>query len=77
VHHLGEAEIENLHLAVSPQHDVRRLQVAVDDAGVVSGLERVGNLRRQGERLVERHPAPEHAPREIFAVHEFHDQRVR
>jgi hypothetical protein len=42
--HLGETEIENLHLAGRDQKDVSGLDVAVDDALAVSGIERVGEL---------------------------------
>jgi hypothetical protein len=45
-----QAEIEHLHRAVRGDLDVRRLQVAVDDALLVGGVERVRDLPRDGER---------------------------
>ena len=51
---LGEPEVQHLHRAVRPDLDVRRLQVAMDDALLVRGLERVGDLPGDGQRLVER-----------------------
>ncbi len=37
---LGDAEVEDLHLAATREHDVRRLDVAMDDVGVVRGRDR-------------------------------------
>ena len=41
---LGEAEVEDLHHAFGRDDDVARFQVAVDDAFVVGGFERLGHL---------------------------------
>ena len=38
--HLGKAEVEHLHGAVVLDLDVAGLEVAMDDAGVVRGVER-------------------------------------
>ena len=46
--HLGQAEIENLGVSALGDKDVSGLDVAVDDAFGVSGVERVRNL--DGER---------------------------
>ena len=54
VRDLRESEIENLHAALGAQ-DVAGLQVAVDDALFVRGVERVQDLPGQFERLSERH----------------------
>ena len=43
---LGEAEVEDLDLAVRRQLDVGGLEVAVDDALLVGALERLGDLLR-------------------------------
>ena len=40
----GEAEIENLGAAVARHHDVVGLQIAMDNAGGVSGSKSVGDL---------------------------------
>jgi hypothetical protein len=49
---LRETEVQHLHGAVVAHFDVRGLQVAVDDAGLVGGLERLCDLLcdRQGSR---------------------------
>ena len=50
---LGQAEVENLHLPRLGDEDVRRLDVAMDDALRVRGAERFGDLHRQVEHGVE------------------------
>ena len=49
---LRQAKIQHLHRAIGSDLDVRRLQIAVDDAVIVGGFERVGDLARDGEHLV-------------------------
>jgi hypothetical protein len=51
---LGQPEVEDLHGAVRRHLDVGGLQVAVNDALLLSGLERVGNLPGDRQRLVQR-----------------------
>ena len=51
---LGETEVEHLHRAVGADLDVRRLEIAMDDALLVRRLERVGDLPRDRQRLGER-----------------------
>src|SRR5207302_951218 len=51
---LGEAEVGNLRGAVRLQQDVRRLQVAVDDALLVDVLHRPGQALDQRGRLAGR-----------------------
>ena len=51
---LGEAEVEHFHRAVVADLDVGGLQIAMDDPFVVRGLERLGDLPRDRQRLVER-----------------------
>ena len=43
---LGEPEIEHLHRTVECDLDVRRLEIAMNDAFLVRRLERFGNLTR-------------------------------
>jgi hypothetical protein len=50
---LGEPEIQHFHHAVRPQLDIRRLEITVDDAVFVRGFERLGDLFRDGQRLIE------------------------
>ena len=54
--------------------DVRRLQIAVDDVLLVRGVERVGDLLRDRQRLVERDRAARDPRRQVVAVDQFHDQ---
>ena len=53
VHHLRESKVQDLHGAVRTDLDVRRLEVAMDDPGVVRGLQRPGNLSRDRQRVVD------------------------
>ena len=54
LHRLRQAEVQHLHRAVRSHLDVRRLQVAMDDALLVRRFERLGDLLRDGQRLVDR-----------------------
>jgi hypothetical protein len=49
-----ETKVEDLYLAIGSDFDVRGLQVAMNDAFLVGGIEGIGNLLRDLERLVER-----------------------
>ena len=42
--YFGEAEVENFGVAALGDENIRRLDVAVDDALGVRGIERVGNF---------------------------------
>ena len=53
-HGFRQPEVEHLHRAVIPYLDVRRLQIAMDDSLFVRGLERLGDLLRNRQRLVDR-----------------------
>jgi hypothetical protein len=72
--HLGQPEVEHLDGAVGRDLDVRRLQIAVDDALVVRGLERVRDLERQPERLWNRQRARHQPLRERRALDELEDE---
>ena len=47
-----QAEVDEHHAAVVAQHDVRRLQIAMDDAGLVHHLERARDFLEEGDGLV-------------------------
>ena len=51
---LCKAEVQDFHGAVGPDLHVGRLQIAMDDANLVRGVEGVDNLTSNGERLAER-----------------------
>jgi hypothetical protein len=74
---LSEAEIEHLHGAVVAHLDIGGLQIAVNDAALVSLFDGVRDLARDAERLLHRQRAAADALGEILAVHELHDERVR
>lgn len=53
---LGQPEVEHFDQAVFGHHHVAGLQVAMDNAGRMRRRQRVGNLHRTFQRLVELHP---------------------
>jgi hypothetical protein len=69
-----EAEIEHLHDAVWRDLDVRGLQIAVDDAFLVSGLEGIGDLPSNCERIRNGDRTIEHTIRQCLAFDELEDQ---
>ena len=54
VERLRQPEVQHLHRAVVADLDVRRLQIAMDDPLLVRRFERLGDLLRDRQRLVER-----------------------
>ena len=74
---LREAEVEDLDPPVRGDLDVGRLQVPVDDAAIVRRLERLGDLTRDLERLVERKSAVRQPVRERLSRHELHHDEPR
>ena len=49
--HLRQPEVEDLHSARGRDLDIRGLQIPVDDPSFVRGVERIGDLPRDRERL--------------------------
>ena len=76
VERLRQTEIQHLHRAVVAHLDVGRLQIAMDDALLVRGFERLGDLPRDRQRVGERHRALRDALREGLALDQFHHERV-
>src|SRR5262245_44165438 len=72
---LGEAEIKDLG-AGRCQHDVGRLEVAMDDALAVRGVEPAGELHPETQDLLERQRAAEQPVRERLASEVFHHEEV-
>jgi hypothetical protein len=70
----GETKVENLHDTIRRDLDVRRLQIAMDDAFVVSGLEGVGDLPRHRERIGNRDRATAQTVRQGLTFDEFEHQ---
>jgi hypothetical protein len=76
-HPLRQAEVEHLDRAVRGQLDVGRLEIAVDDAAFVGGVERRGELARDLQRLRHGQRAAHEAVRQRRPLHELHDERRR
>ena len=49
---LGQTEVEDLGTATRSNKDVRRLDVAMNDSFAMSGIERVGNLNGDIQKLI-------------------------
>jgi hypothetical protein len=73
-HRLRQPEVEHLHRAVLADFDIRRLEVAMDDALLVRHLKRVRDLARDDERLVERNRSLRNALRERRPLDELHHE---
>ena len=71
---LGDAEIHDLHPAVVADHDVFRLQIAMDDVVLVHVLERIARCGGDIDRLADRHDLDrvQHVA-ERFAFEKLHD----
>ena len=72
VNNFGQAEIENLGVAALGDENVRWLDVAVDDALFVRGLERVGDFDGEIERGIHGEWPAGDEVLERLALHEFH-----
>jgi hypothetical protein len=73
---LRQTEVEHFVCAISPDLDVRRLEIAMDDAELVRGFECVGDLFGDRQRLGERYWPSCDARRQVLAVDELHDDRA-
>ena len=73
---LGDAEVGDLHAPLLVEENVFRLDVAVNDAGVVGVLERVAELRDDAQRLARRELARAQDVAQVGAVDEFHHDVV-
>ena len=70
-----KTEIENLYNAIGSNFHIRGLQIAMDDALLMRGFERLGNLLGDGQRLVDGNGSSRDALGEIVTLDEFHDER--
>ena len=71
-HHFREAEVENLGAGARSDEDVGRLDVAMDDAASVSGVECAGDFDALVEKQFERHGLAFDAMLQRGAVEELH-----
>jgi hypothetical protein len=74
---LGDAEVGDLHTALGIEQDVLRLDVAVQNALFVGVLQRLTDLRHDGQRLSRREPPGPHRLAQVHAIHELHEQVVK
>ena len=75
-HRLRQAEVQHLHRAVGPKLDVCGFEIAVNDPVLVRGLQGVGDLPCDGQRLVQRDRAAAQPLRQILTFDELHDEGV-
>ena len=73
---LGETEVEDLDAAVGGQLDVSGLEIAMDDAALVRGVECFEDLLRDGQRDGGRHRPARDQHRQIVAADELHNERA-
>ncbi len=76
VENLRESQVEDLHPALRRDLDVGGLQVAVNDAALVRGLQRLRDLPADSQRVDERHGAVRDPLRERFARHQLHHDEL-
>ena len=74
---LRQSEIRHFYLAPAIQEEVLGFDVAVHDAVVVRELERVANLRHDGERLARLDAPGVEQLAQVHAVHELHEEKVK
>ena len=71
---LGQTEIENLRVAATGDEQIRRLDIAVDDSGVVRRLEGVGDLDGHRQQQVDLERVPSNAVLQRRPFEAFHHQ---
>ena len=71
-----QAEVEHLGLTAVGDHDVGRLDVAMDDARGMRRREPAGDLLRELEHAIDRHAAARDQLVERAAAHQLHDEEV-
>jgi hypothetical protein len=70
---LGDAEVEHLHGPVGPHLDIGGLQITMDDAVRVRGVERLDDLAGDGQRLGERERSADDAFGQRLALDQLED----
>jgi hypothetical protein len=74
----AESDIEHLDSAIGPQLDVRRLQIAMDDAVLVCRFERIGDLPCDRKRFLDRDgPTTVQPLRQRVTLDQFHHEEPR
>ncbi len=73
--HPGNPEVHQLGACLR-QHDVGRLQIAMDDARAMRFVERIGDVDRVRHRFVERQRSISQPRGQRFSLDQFHHQEV-
>src|SRR5207249_8328997 len=73
---LGQSEVENFCLAAPGYEDIRRLNIPVNDAFAMSGVEPLGDLDSQVHQTLHLQGPGFDQMLEGLAVHELHDDKV-
>ncbi len=71
---LGQTEVQHLHRSCGGEHDVSGLQVPVDDAALVGGLQGVGDLPADLDGLGHRERSPGERLGQGLALHQLQHQ---
>ena len=72
-----DPEVDHPHVPVPFDEDIGRLDIAMDDAALVGGLQRTGHVDDDAERDVElQTPVALEDALQILPVHELHDDEV-
>jgi hypothetical protein len=71
---LREAEVQHFNGSIGSQLDIRRFEIAMDDALLVRRFEGFCDLLRDGQRLVERDGAAPQPLRQVVALDKFHHE---
>ena len=69
-----QPEVQHFHDAIGAHLDVGRLQIPMDDADLVRGLQRLRDLNGHANGVIERQRSAGQPAREVFALDHFHDQ---
>ena len=72
---LGEPKVQYLDRTIGPHFDVRRFEIPVDDAFFMRGFERLGDLTRDRQRLIERDGALRQTIRQRGSLDQFQHER--
>lgn len=73
-HGAGEAEVQDLHVAIGRDEDVLGLEVAMDDAALVSGRKTAGDLHAVLDGATQRQRAGHQSRAEGLAFEQFHHE---
>ena len=76
IERLRQSEVQHLHRAIRSHLDIRGFQIAMDDAVFMRGFERVRDLARDRQRLVERNGTLRDAIGERGTLDQFQHQRL-